>query len=177
MTFEWPVVWAGLPLLLQGAVVTIALTVITMALAIPGGLILATLRMAPLAPVRVGGAPRGPMDLGEERRVHRLRRNAMADELLDLRQMHRVVLAAEADRVAEGAGTRRAADAMHVVLRVLRQVEVEDMAHFRNIQPAGSNIGSDEQLGLSFAKAIERRHSRGLIHIAMESDSIKFVPQ
>jgi His/Glu/Gln/Arg/opine family amino acid ABC transporter permease subunit len=53
MTFEWPVVWTNLPFLLQGAVVTIALTVITMALAIPGGLILAALRMAPLAPVRI----------------------------------------------------------------------------------------------------------------------------
>jgi polar amino acid transport system permease protein len=53
MSFEWPVVWASLPLLLQGAMVTIALTVITMALAIPGGLILAALRMAPLAAVRI----------------------------------------------------------------------------------------------------------------------------
>jgi His/Glu/Gln/Arg/opine family amino acid ABC transporter permease subunit len=53
MTFEWPVVWTNLPLLLRGAVVTIALTVITMALAIPGGLILAALRMAPLAPIRI----------------------------------------------------------------------------------------------------------------------------
>jgi His/Glu/Gln/Arg/opine family amino acid ABC transporter permease subunit len=53
MTFEWPVVWTNLPFLLQGAVVTIALTVITMVLAIPGGLLLAALRMAPLAPLRI----------------------------------------------------------------------------------------------------------------------------
>jgi polar amino acid transport system permease protein len=53
MTFEWSVVWTNLPLLLQGALVTIMLTVITMALAIPGGLILAALRMAPLAPLRI----------------------------------------------------------------------------------------------------------------------------
>ncbi len=52
MTFEWSVVWTNLPLLLQGALVTIMLTVITMALAIPGGLLLAALRMAPVAPVR-----------------------------------------------------------------------------------------------------------------------------
>lgn len=53
MTFDWPVVWTSLPLLLQGALTTIVLTVVTMALAIPGGLLLAALRMAPLSPVRI----------------------------------------------------------------------------------------------------------------------------
>ena len=53
MTFDWPVVWGNLPLLLQGAVTTVVLTVVTMALAIPGGLLLAGLRMAPLAPLRL----------------------------------------------------------------------------------------------------------------------------
>jgi hypothetical protein len=38
-----------------------------------------------------------------------------------------VVLAAEADRVALRAGARGAADAVHVVGAVLRQVEVEDV--------------------------------------------------
>lgn len=53
MSFDWPVIWANLPLLLQGALTTIMLTVVTMALAIPGGLLLAALRMAPFAPVRI----------------------------------------------------------------------------------------------------------------------------
>ena len=37
VTFDWAVVWSSLPLLLQGAVTTVVLTVITMALAIPLG--------------------------------------------------------------------------------------------------------------------------------------------
>ena len=37
MTFDWSVVTGNLGLLLQGAEVTVALTCITMALAIPGG--------------------------------------------------------------------------------------------------------------------------------------------
>jgi His/Glu/Gln/Arg/opine family amino acid ABC transporter permease subunit len=53
VTFDWAVVWSSLPLLLQGAVTTVVLTVLTMALAIPGGLLLAALRMAPLAPLRL----------------------------------------------------------------------------------------------------------------------------
>lgn len=52
MTFDWSVVTGNLGLLLQGAEVTVALTCITMALAIPGGLLLAALRLSPLAPVR-----------------------------------------------------------------------------------------------------------------------------
>jgi His/Glu/Gln/Arg/opine family amino acid ABC transporter permease subunit len=48
MIFEWSVVWSSLPRLLSGAWMTIWLTVITMALAIPGGLLLALLRLSPL---------------------------------------------------------------------------------------------------------------------------------
>lgn len=53
MTFEWSVVTDNLPLLLQGAGITVALTVITMIVAVPGGLLLAGLRLSPLAPVRL----------------------------------------------------------------------------------------------------------------------------
>jgi His/Glu/Gln/Arg/opine family amino acid ABC transporter permease subunit len=48
MTFEWSVVWSSLPRLLDGAWMTIWLTVATMAIAIPGGLLLALLRLSSL---------------------------------------------------------------------------------------------------------------------------------
>jgi polar amino acid transport system permease protein len=48
MTFDWSVVWDNLPRLLEGAWMTIWLTVVTMALALPGGLILALLRLSPM---------------------------------------------------------------------------------------------------------------------------------
>jgi His/Glu/Gln/Arg/opine family amino acid ABC transporter permease subunit len=48
MTFDWTVVWDNLPRLLEGAWMTIWLTVATMALALPGGLVLALLRLSPL---------------------------------------------------------------------------------------------------------------------------------
>jgi His/Glu/Gln/Arg/opine family amino acid ABC transporter permease subunit len=53
VTFDWSVVTGNLGLLLQGAEITVALTCITMALAIPGGLLLATLCLSPFAPLRV----------------------------------------------------------------------------------------------------------------------------
>ena len=52
VTFDWSVVTITCRLLLQGAGVTVVLTVVTMALAVPGGLLLAGLRLSPSAPVR-----------------------------------------------------------------------------------------------------------------------------
>ena len=53
MSFQWQVVTDNIGLLLQGALVTVMLTCVTMALAIPGGLLLAGLRLSPWAPVRI----------------------------------------------------------------------------------------------------------------------------
>jgi polar amino acid transport system permease protein len=48
MNFQWSVVWESLPRLLDGAWMTVWLTVVTMLLAIPGGLALALMRLSPL---------------------------------------------------------------------------------------------------------------------------------
>src|SRR5687768_9709282 len=48
MNFEWGVVWSSLPRLLDGAWMTIWLTCVTMAIAIPGGLVLALMRRSPI---------------------------------------------------------------------------------------------------------------------------------
>jgi polar amino acid transport system permease protein len=52
VTFEWSVIADNWPLLLQGAGVTVLLAVATMAIAIPGGLLLALMRSSPMPPVR-----------------------------------------------------------------------------------------------------------------------------
>jgi His/Glu/Gln/Arg/opine family amino acid ABC transporter permease subunit len=51
MTFDWSVVWQYRDSFLAGAWLTVVLTVSTMALAIPGGLLLAVLRLTPWRPV------------------------------------------------------------------------------------------------------------------------------
>lgn len=51
MTLQWDVVWDNWRIFLDGALVTIFLTVTTMALAIPGGLVLAFLRLSPVRAV------------------------------------------------------------------------------------------------------------------------------
>lgn len=52
MTFDWSVIWTSLPRLLEGALMTVWLAVATMALAIPGGLVLAFMRLSPFRLVR-----------------------------------------------------------------------------------------------------------------------------
>ncbi|MBV8768845.1 MAG: amino acid ABC transporter permease [Hyphomicrobiales bacterium] len=52
MTLDWSVVWDNRWRLIAGAEMTILLTAITMMLALPGGLILALLRLSPLRAVR-----------------------------------------------------------------------------------------------------------------------------
>jgi polar amino acid transport system permease protein len=52
MKFDWSVIANNWPLLLQGAGVTVMLTFATMALALPGGMVLTLMRMSRLAPVR-----------------------------------------------------------------------------------------------------------------------------
>lgn len=51
MTFDWGIVWASLPRLLDGAWMTIWLACVTMLLAIPGGLVLALMRLSNIRPL------------------------------------------------------------------------------------------------------------------------------
>src|SRR5688572_14606961 len=74
--------------------------------------------------------------LGQQFQLHRAHGNLVGDVGLDLWQGHGVFLAAEADGVALRAGACRAADAMHVIRGILRQVEIEDMADVGNVQAA-----------------------------------------
>jgi hypothetical protein len=73
---------------------------------------------------------------GQHFRRNGRRGDFVAEVALDLRQGYREFLAGETDGVAFRSGASRAADAMHVVRRILRQVEVEHMAHVRDVQPA-----------------------------------------
>ena len=51
MNFDWSIVISSLPLLAHGAMITVALTVCTMLVAVPGGIVVAMLRESRFAPV------------------------------------------------------------------------------------------------------------------------------
>src|SRR5579872_2095656 len=56
-------------------------------------------------------------------------RHALAGRTLDVAQIGALVATAERNRDTRGAGTRRAADAVHIALRHIRQVVIDHMGH------------------------------------------------
>lgn len=55
MNFDWSIIWVSLPVLLEGVKTTVLLTFLTMAVAIPGGLVIMLLRVAPIPALRTVG--------------------------------------------------------------------------------------------------------------------------
>src|SRR5690606_2357691 len=60
--------------------------------------------------------------------------NRLARQRLDGSECLLVTGSDDGCRIARTAGAARAADAVHVILGVVRHVEVEDVAHSRNIE-------------------------------------------
>jgi His/Glu/Gln/Arg/opine family amino acid ABC transporter permease subunit len=52
MTFDWDVAWTHRALLAEGVLITALLTVLTMSIAVPGGILVMLLRQSPLLPLR-----------------------------------------------------------------------------------------------------------------------------
>jgi len=51
---------------------------------------------------------------------------------------------------------------------MMRDVEIEDVAHDRNVEAAGGDIGGHQQRDFTLAELIERRGAGRLVHIAMQ---------
>ena len=81
----------------------------------------------------------------------------LADQLLDRRDRLGVVRSRDdGDRHAGAAGAAGAADPVHVVIGVDRDVEIVDVAHLWNVESARGNIRSDQQRDLILAELFER---------------------
>ena len=78
--------------------------------------------------------------VGQHARIHRLDRNTHPDVFLDVGKRDDIVFAAKADRVAFRAGSRGTADAMDVILRVLRQIVVDHVFDVRDVQAPRGHI-------------------------------------
>ena len=104
--------------------------------------------------------------VGQIGRIETADGDPLPDERLDLRQRFDVLLAAETDRVARRARARRAADAMHVVLGILGQVVIDDVADVGNVQPARGDIGRDERRQLAVVELAQHPHALSLRHVA-----------
>src|ERR1700742_1901890 len=101
--------------------------------------------------------PTAPMLRGSRCRIALLARRATvfarqcdADQALDIAQIAELLAACdERDRDTFGASARGAADAMHVSLRHVGQIEIYDMADAVDIDAACGNVGCDQRTDLA----------------------------
>src|SRR5690242_2507421 len=82
-------------------------------------------------------------------------RNALADQLLDRSHRFGIDRSDDGDRDAAAAGAAGAADPVHIVVGMMRHVEIEDVTYLGNVEAAGGDVGSDEQRQLALAELIE----------------------
>ncbi len=72
-------------------------------------------------------------------------------------------------------GATRAADAVDIIFRVPRQIEIEDVADFGNVQTTGGNVACRQQRDFAGTKLIQCLGAATLIHIAMECAGVEAV--
>src|SRR6478672_7676374 len=101
--------------------------------------------------------------------------NALADQLFDLGDSPAVAGADDGVGRAGFAGAAGATDAVHVVVGMMGDVEIEDVADIRNIEPAGGDVGGDQQFGFAAAERIERCGARRLIQVAVQRHGVETV--
>ena len=81
--------------------------------------------------------------------------DVLADELLDLLERLHGLARDEGDGEALLAGTARAADAVHVVLGHVGQVEVDDVVHLGHVDAACQHVGGHQDVGLAAAEVLQ----------------------
>src|SRR5687767_3468163 len=71
-------------------------------------------------------------------------RQPLADRLLDRAKVVLFFRRNEGKRITHGFRSRSTADAVDVIVRSLRNVEIHHVSELLDVDPAGGNIGSDE---------------------------------
>src|SRR5689334_2898538 len=79
---------------------------------------------------------------------------------------------AKRDRLSRLACSRRAADAMNIGLRDLRQFKIDDMADAVDIDAARCNVGRDQRPRLSTTEGGQRALTLALALVAMNGGSV-----
>ena len=116
--------------------------------------------------VAVARAARRQSNVGQQVLRYSSDRKFAVDIGFDVWQRHHVFLAAETDRIAFSARPCRAADAMHVIFGILRQIVVEYMADIGNMQATRRNVCTDQHRQCAVVKITEHAQALALGHIA-----------
>ncbi len=95
----------------------------------------------------------------------------LANELLDIFQVGKFLALAEGDGFTGKAGAARAANAVHVALRNVRQLIINHMAQLVNVNAAGGNIGGYEGADFTFLELLQGALAGVLAFIAVDGHS------
>jgi hypothetical protein len=87
-------------------------------------------------------------------------RDGLPDQLFNRDDGFLIERGDDRDRGTGASGTAGAADAMDVVVGVMRHVEIEDVTDGGDIEAARGDVGSDQEWDFTFAELIERRGAR-----------------
>jgi hypothetical protein len=79
-------------------------------------------------------------------------RNGYADQLFDIFNERRLFLVTKRDGDAPSTGTRSPANAMHISLRHIRQIEIDDVTDTVHVNTARGDIGGNEYASFALAK-------------------------
>ena len=105
-------------------------------------------------------------------RMGRERPDGVSGQLLDVAQVRPFLIAAERNRRTGRTGARRSADAMDIVFRDVRQLEVDDVRHVFDIDPACGDVGGHEHPGVARAKTGERALALRLRFVAVNGGGL-----
>ncbi len=64
---------------------------------------------------------------------------------------------------------------MDIILGMMRDVEIEDVAHIGNVEAARGDIAGHQQLRRSVAETFERGHAGALVHVAVQGGNVETV--
>ncbi len=67
-----------------------------------------------------------------------------------------------------GTGTTGTANTVNIVFTVIRQIVVEDVGHSRNVQTTCRNVGSYQDIDITFGEIIQNTQAFLLRHIACQ---------
>jgi hypothetical protein len=90
------------------------------------------------------------------------------DEALDRPQLTTLIRIAQRDCDAPSAGAGRAANAVHVSLRDVRQLIVDYVRHLIDVEAAGGNVGRHQRSHPRHAQVRERTLALGLTFVAVD---------
>ena len=101
----------------------------------------------------------------------------MTNQLFDRSYRFEIERPDDRDRGAGAACAAGPADAMDVIVRVMRHVEIEHVTDGGNVESTGGDVRCHQQRDLALAELIQRGGARRLIHVAMQGADTEAVLQ